>query len=293
MSKFIAFVVLAGGLLTFPAFASAPAEGEVIEGMQVPLVALGDSRQQVEWSIGPPDFCQSVESAGDRASCNFPVDGGGTVSIRYRGPDGGNAGNSPDDIVHSVRWYEQVSGWTTTAGINTALAAADPMAVTDAYPEAEVTYNMFGDIYRAVDYALGIEVTWVLDFYSGVTHVNMAVFSAAVAPPPPPPEEQAIHVAGIDLSAGKSKRDRRVSALVELQDQAGGEASGADVEAVWALPDGSTVPVSDIASMSGFAHFEVVSSLRGTYTLRITDAAFDGHQFDAEGSVLEASIRVK
>jgi len=293
MNRLWVWVVLTGGLLSLPVFADAPSAGEVVEGALVPGIALGDSREQVEWSIGAPDFCQSVETAGDRASCNFPVEGGGTVSIRYRGPDGGNAGNSPDDVVHSIRWYEQVSGWTTVAGINTAVAASDPMAVTDAYPNADVTYNGFGDIYRALDYSLGIEVTWVLDFYSGTTHVNMAIFSPTVAPPPPSPQDQAIHIAGIDLSASKSKRERRVTALVEIQDDAGGAASGADVEGIWILPDGSTAPVEDIASLSGFAHFEVGSGLRGTYTLQVTGASLAEHEFDAEASVLEASIRVK
>lgn len=284
------------GTFSMQAFAAAPGAGEVVEGWLVPGIALGDSRAQVEGSIGSPQFCQSVEVAGDRASCSFPVEGGGTVSVRYRGADGGNAGNDPSDVVHGIRWYEQVSGWVTTAGVNTGLAAADPMAVTDAYPDAEVIYNMFGDIYRAVDYALGIEVTWVLDFYSGETHVNMAVFSpqgVTPPPPPPPPADHEVYVADIDLSATKRKRERQVSAVVEIRDEQEQPASGAGVQATWILPDGSTESVEDVASMSGFAHFNVSSGQRGTYTLLVNGVELDDHEFDEGGSVLEESIRVK
>ncbi len=180
------------------------------------------------------------------------------------------------------------------AGANTALAASDPMAVTDAYPDADVTYNMFGDIYRAVDYELGIEVTWVLDFYSGETHVNMAVFSPLnVTPPPPPSEDQHVYVSDIDLSAMKKKRERQVSAVVEIRDGEDQPASGAGVNATWILPDGNTKLVEDVASMSGFAHFSVSGTQRGTYTLLITGVELDDHEFDAEGGVLEVSIRVK
>jgi len=268
----------------------------VIEGLLVPGISLGDSREQVEGNIGPPLFCQSADVAGDRASCSFEVIGGGTIGIRYTGADGGNAANAPDDIVHSIRWYEQVSGWLTTAGINTGLAAANPMAVTDAYPNAEVTYNMFGDIYRAVDFDLGIEVTWVLDFYSGVTHVNMAIFTALTQEPPPPPppsESHETHIADIGLTAAKSKRTRQVSAVVEIRDENGEPASGAEVYASWILPDGRTQSAQDIASLSGYAHFDVQSGLRGTYTLMINNVELAEYAFNAENSVLQASITVK
>jgi len=290
-------VALFLGTFSLQAFAAAPGAGEVVEGWLVPGIALGDSRAQVEGSIGAPQFCQSVEVAGDRASCSFPVEGGGTVSVRYRGADGGNAGNDPSDVVHSIRWYEQVSGWVTTAGVNTGLAASDPMAVTDAYPNADITYNLVGDIYRAVDYALGIEVTWVLDFYSGETHVNMAVFPpqgvTPPPPPPPPPADHEVYVADIDLSATKRKRERQVSAVVEIRNEQDEPASGAGVQATWILPDGSTESVDDVASMSGFAHFSVKSDQRGAYTLQVTGVELDGHAFDAAGSVLEGGIQVR
>lgn len=281
--------------LPLPSLAAAPQFGTVFEGERVPGVALGDSRAAVETAIGPPQFCQSVEVAGDRASCNFPVDGGGTVSIRYRGADGGNAGNVPGDVVHAIRWYEAVSGWLTTAGVDTALAAADPDAVRSAYPNGEVAYNMFGDIYRLTDAALGIEVIWALDFYTGTTHVNMAVFgdTGGGEPPPPPPNEASVRVTAIDIDGLRQKRSREASAAVELQDGDGQPAAAALVRATWIHPDGREESVVDVASMSGYAHFSTTGDRRGTYTLRIDAVELDGHAFDADGSVLEASVEIR
>jgi len=283
------FIGVVSLLVTMPAQAAAPADGLVFEGESVPGLALGDSRAQSEAAYGPPQSCQSV-TPGDFASCSFPVEGGGTVSVLYQGPDGGNAGNSPDDVVYNIRWYEQVSGWYTTAGVNTSLAAADPDAVIAAYPDATVTDNMFGDVYRVVDHEQGIEIIWALDFYSGTTHVNMAVFFPRSAPPVP---KKLTRVTDIDLTAKKGRGGRQVRALVQLRNEKDLAAAGATVMAIWVFPDGSTQPVIDITSMSGYAHFEILRAARGSYTLRIDDVVLDAHRFDRDNSVLEASVTVR
>jgi hypothetical protein len=69
---------------------------------------------------------------GLNAICDFQVDGGGQVTVRYRDAGGGPADDSPGDVVFNIRWTEPVNGWTTTAGINTELALADPDAVITA-----------------------------------------------------------------------------------------------------------------------------------------------------------------
>lgn len=283
------FIGVVGMLVTLPAQAAAPADGLVVEGQSVPGLALGDSRAQAEAAYGPPLFCQSL-TMGDFASCSFPVEGGGTVAVLYRGPDGGDASNSPDDVVSNIRWYEQVSGWFTTAGVNTTLAAADPDAVIAAYPDAAVTYHMFGGVYRVVDHERGIEIIWVPDFYSGTRHVNMVVFFPRPAPPVP---EKLTRVTDIDLTAKKGKGGRQVRALVQIRNESDLAAKGATVTATWVLPDGSTLPAMDITSMSGYAYFEILRAARGRYTLRIDDVVLDAHRFDPDNSVLEASVTVK
>jgi hypothetical protein len=244
----------------------------------------------VETVYGPPRSCQSVESIGDFASCSFPVDGGGTVTVRYRGPDGGYASNSPDDIVHNIRWYEQVSGWMTTAGINTSIAADDPQDVIDAYPDAEVTGNGFGGVYSVVDHEQGIEVIWAPDFYRGTTHVNMAIFYPR---PAPIPAEKLTRVIDIELASKKVKGKRLITALVQVRNEKDVAAKGATVLATWGYPDSSTQPAMDITSMSGYAYFEIRPTRRGTYTLRIDDVILSEHRFDPDNSVLEDSIAVK
>lgn len=285
----VVFVGVVSLSLTLSASAAAPGEGLVFEGESVPGIALADSRAQVEAAYGQPLFCQSVTS-GDYASCSFEVEGGGTVNVLYRGPDGGDAGNSPDDIVSNIRWYEQVAGWFTTANVNTTLAATDPDAVIAAYPEAAVTYNQFGGVYRVVDYEQGFEVIWAPDFYSGRTHVNMAIFFPRSAPPIP---EKLTRVTDIELRAKKSKGKRRLSALVQIRNESELAAAGATVMAIWVLPDGSTQPVMDVTSMSGYAYFELVGVRRGGYTLRIDDVVLEEHRFDVDNSVLEASITLR
>ena len=187
----------------------------------------------------------------------------------------------------AVRWYEATSGWVTTAGVDTALAAADPDAVVAAYPDAELTYNMFGVLYSVVEHARGIEVLWVPDFYIGQVHVNMAIFAPRT---PPPPVALTTRVTDIDMSAGKRKGTRTVRTLVEVRDQDGSAAAGAIVSATWTEPDGTRTTMVDVTSMSGYAYFVVAGARRGTHTVTIENVDLEGYDFDAAGSVLSASV---
>jgi len=163
-------------VIAVPVLADVPTEGIVEEGVRVPGIDLGFSRAQVEAVYGEPYYCQSYSLPDDAAFCTFRADTGGLVSVRYRGADGGFAGNSPDDRVVEIGWGEPLSGWTTTAGINPALAEADPDAVIAAYPDAEVVYLDSGLIKSVTDWLQGIEVRWSYDPYTGATHVAMSIF---------------------------------------------------------------------------------------------------------------------
>jgi hypothetical protein len=286
----VLFVGILSLATAITAFAAAPAEGLVVEGESVPGIALGYTRAQVEDAYGEPKSCQSVENAGDFASCSFRVEGGGQVNVRYRGVDGGNASNAPDDVAYNIRWYEQVNGWTTTAGVNTTLAKANPEAVIAAYPDAQVTYNQFGSIIRVQDYQQGIEVNWSYNFYSGTTTVSMAISLPSL---PPPPREPLTRVTDIDLTAIKNKGVRKVTAFVRVQDDRGLAASGATVTVSWIFPDGSSQAAVDITSNSGSAYFEIVDVSRGSFNLTVDNVVLDGYRFDRENSTLSASIKVK
>jgi hypothetical protein len=292
----LALVVGASSLLSTPsARAAAPEFGTVVEGQSVPGVALGFTRAEVEVAYGPPESCtdQTVYGSDLRgldAICDFTVIGGGQTTIYYRDVDGSLAKGSPDDVVYFVRWSEAVGGWTTTAGVNTTLAKEDPEAAAAAYPNAEVTRNQWGGITRIKDYPLGIEILRSPNFYAGTVSVTMAIFVPGSAPPTP---EELTRVTDIELTAKKAKGRRQIRALVKVEKESTLAAAGATVLATWEYPDGSTLPVVDVTSMSGYAYFEILRAARGSYTLRIDDVVLDGRRFDLENSLLEASVTVK
>jgi hypothetical protein len=282
--------ILFSGILAFSVLAAAPAEGVVVEGESVPGIALGSTRAQVEAAYGQPRWCQSVELSGDFAYCSFPVDGAGSVDVRYQGPDGRYASNSPDDVVYYIRWSQQVSGWTTTAGVNTALALDDRQAVAAAYPNAEVTYDGSGNITSVEDSQLGILVKWSFDSYTHTTSVYMAIYSP---PTSTLPEGSSIRVTGIDLTAEKIKSKRHVTAVVAVQGEQGQAVSGATVVITWTYPSGAVQTVEHVTSNTGYAYFELNDARRGTWILTVDDVLLDGHPFDRANSLLSASIKVK
>ena len=145
--------LLVAGFQAGPAYAVAPGTGVVEEGVSVPDAALGDSRGQVEMAFDQPSSCQDLPyynaPPGIDGICDFPVDGGGQVTVHYKAADGGPANGTGEDVVFNFRWSQQVSGWTTTAGVNTTLALENPDAAIAAYPNATVVYNpTFGNIER-------------------------------------------------------------------------------------------------------------------------------------------------
>jgi hypothetical protein len=177
-----------------PAFAAAPAQGVVVEGVSVPGVNPGDTRADVEAAYGPPDSCTYLPYYDGRRGvdgiCDFEVDGGGQVTIYYyRDVDRNPAQGSSDDVALAIRWSEAVNGWTTTAGVNTTLAEDNPDAVVAAYPDAVVTRNQFGAIIRVQDYEQGIEINWSYNFYN----LEIVTVSMIIRPPSTPPPARTEH----------------------------------------------------------------------------------------------------
>lgn len=266
---------------------SVPSEGIVVEGESVPGVSLGDSRAMVEAVYGDPYKVSGTNSS----SYQYKVANGGDVYLSFRGVDGSEARNSHDDIVSGVSWYEAVSGWVTTAGVNTTLADENPEAVVEAYPNARVTYTQWGGIHSIVDYEQGIAIyrPWIV-YSSGEVHVRMSIFSPREAPPLP---EKITYVHTIDLTANKVKGKRNIRAFVGVRDQTYLAAKRANVFASWIYPDGSSHKVESTTSLSGYAYFEILNAQRGTYTLTVEDVELEDYRFDSDKSTLNASIKVK
>jgi hypothetical protein len=262
--------------------AGIPTEGAVLEGVSVPAVALGFTRDEVEAVYGEPSYCQSI-TAGDFAYCTYNIPDG-SVSVRYEGPDGGDATASGDDVLYVVYWIG-LSGWETTAGINTALAFDDPDAVIAAYPDAIVTYNSWG-IYSVRDWQLGIELIWVHIPYPVLTsYVRMSIFEPSEPPVAPP--EPSLRSTSIVMKV----RRGQVNATVTVEDETGSRVSGTTISATWTFPDGSTAAVTGTSDINGEATFEVKKS-PGVFVFTIDDITLNGYVFDADNSALSAEIEV-
>lgn len=302
-------------LLTLPALAAPPISGMVYEGASAPGLALGSSRAEVEGAYGAPSYCQSI-TAGDFAYCTYNLSGQGQVNVRYRGADGGNANGTASDVAYNLTWYG-MPDWVTTAGVATSLALSDPQAVAVAYPQADLVYNQFGSLYQLRDAALGIQVNWFYNPYTGTVNVQMGIFLTAGSPTPPPtptatatatptpeptdppqptqtatPPEPPVPantliVADIDLFVTNSGR---VYARVEVRDQDGGRVQGAAVSASWTLPGGELQPEAGSTRRSGLVQFRADNAGPGQYTLTIENIQKDGYSFAAGASVLSASI---
>jgi hypothetical protein len=282
-------------VLAVSVLADAPATGVVVEGESVPGIALGSTRAEVESTYGDPYTCSKVLEPGDQGRCRFLVDGGGAVDVSFWGADGSGPSAADDDVVTRVTWTEAVTGWTTTAGVNTALAKSDPDAVLAAYPDATVSYFASGNPSRVTAYEQGVQVEWRWVIYAGKVFVSMSIFEPRAAPTPPAPVELRTYVSSIDLAFRKDKKYRKLSAFVHVRDQTHTAAAGATVLGTWIGPDGIKIdaPDSAVTNGSGNAYFERNTRDRGTYAFVIEDVILDGHRFDLINSVTVAAIEVK
>jgi hypothetical protein len=167
-----ALILLATPALAATAPTSVPAVGIVYEGKSVPGAALGATHYQVVRSYGDPVHCNDLPTARTY-TCTFKVEGGGSVEVTFNrsqiSPTPGRY-----DTVSFIRWSQEVSGWKTTAGINTKIALQNPKAVVEAYPKATVKYNTLGQIIQVRDGRLGIQVDW--SGTSSYQVVSMAIF---------------------------------------------------------------------------------------------------------------------
>jgi hypothetical protein len=252
-------------------------------------------------AYGDPYSCTKGYEIDDDAYCTYPVEGLGhlgRIRIHYRGPNGSLPSASPDDVVYSITWYDSVSGWTTEeGGVNTEWARSvrqDPEAVLAVYPNAVISYGLFGAMTRATAYEQGITIEWVYHFYSGFLGVRMGIFEPREAPPPPPPREPFTYVTNITMYANKIKGKRTVWAYVWVDDEYWGDVVGATVVVDWTYPNGSTQRLEAVTSEdAGMVSFEMHNVKSGTHTLEVVDIIYPEHPFDRERSMLTASIKVK
>jgi hypothetical protein len=279
----ILVVLLVSLVLAIPVMADAPGEGTVYEGESVPGIALGDSRAEVEASVGPPSYCRSNNNPPTSDSCRFDVEGGGWVNVRYEGANGGPAAGSPDDVVVNIRWSEDVDGWVTSAGISIPMIKFDRQLAMDTYPDAVLFYNDFGALIRLTDYDQGITITWdaVYIFFSA----SMSIFEPFTYVPPPPPDY--IRVPEIVMQATR----RTVTATVLVVDDEDQPVEGAGISGFWVYPvnknNNTTLFFSGTTGADGKVTFKIGDKARpGTYRINIESVSKEGYVFDQDNSVL-------
>ena len=285
--KFLLLIAILSLAITVPVLAAAPGEGTVYEGVSVPGIALGDSRAQVETSVGPPSNCVSNNYPPTMESCKFDVEGGGWVSVRYIGANGGDATGSPEDVVARIQWSEDVDGWVTSAGISIPMIKFDRQLAVDTYPNAVLSYNQFGNLVRLTDYDQGISISWdaVYIFFSA----SMSIFEPYPYTPPPPPDY--IRVSDIEMTATR----RSVSADVIVIDNQGQPVEGAGVSGFWVYPvnknNNTTLFFGSATDADGIASFRIGDKARpGEYRITIENVTKEGYVFDQNNSVLVKTL---
>jgi len=283
--------ILLGLVLAAPVLGAAPATGVAVEGVSVPGAALGDSRAEIEAAIGAPNWCQDVDLGGDRGACSFPVDGGGSVLLRFRSPEGTAATGSPTDALYQASWGASRVAWTTSAGVSIASALADREAVAAAYPQAVVTRDASGVIQQVEDLPLGIRVRWTVAPYTNAVNAQIVIF----APQPPAPSgDLAMRVDSLELTVTKVRGSRHVTAVLRVLDERGLPVSGAQVFATWTFPSGETESSSShFTSEGGYETYAIVNARRGTFTFAVDDIVCDGFVLDRAAGVLSASVTVR
>jgi hypothetical protein len=283
----ISIVVLISLVFAIPVLADAPPEGPVFEGVSVPGIALGDTREAVEASVGPSSYCRSNNDPPTMDSCRFDVEGGGWVELRYQGPDGGDATGSPDDVVARIKWSEDVDGWVTSAGISIPMIKFDRQLAMDTYPDAVLFYNDFGALVRLTDYEQGITITWdaVYIFFSA----SMSIFEPYPYVPPPPPDY--IRVPDIDMQATR----RTVTATVLVVDDEDQPVEGANISGFWVYPvnknNNTTLFFGGTTGADGKVTFKIGDKARpGTYRITIESVSKEGYVLDQNNSILVKTL---
>lgn len=95
------------------------------------------------------------------------------------------------------------------------------------------------------------------------------------------------------ISFAFKKKAGIITGQVSIYDETNNRVKGADVLAVWTLPDGSTVEQLDATNSRAIAKFTLNATDAGQYALTIVEVIKGGLTFDAEGSnVLTGSVDI-
>lgn len=116
---------------------------------------------------------------------------------------------------------------------------------------------------------------------------NASYLHAINTDPSLPSASTVLRSSSIDMSGRSKGRSVTISGVVTVIDENLNPVSGATVDAIWTLGDGSTVTVSATTSGSGEVKFSQ-SGDGGLYWLEVTDISLTGYVFDPDHSLLVA-----
>ncbi|ARU55699.1 hypothetical protein OLMES_1624 [Oleiphilus messinensis] len=275
-----ALVMLIGIATVSTAWALPPTEGEIIPGVGVPGVELGDTRAQVEQSYGAQTTC-GAEAVG--SSCydigGLGSDSAGNVYVRFEGTNGGSATGQQDDVVSGFSVYNTpIVGlnWTFEGGYTIRDFELQPELIQVVFPEAEIEQpNLF--FTRYTDPQAGVELTSRFDPY-GLFYDVTLFLSKPDASEEPGGESvlPEIRVSDIAMSFRDNRRNRhQVMAVVSVVDEASDAVLDATVEGVWTKPGGRTVAATLVTNQYGRAIFQLLSRKDGEYKFTINRVIFN------------------
>ena len=129
------------------------------------------------------------------------------------------------------------------------------------------------------------DMAYVMTSFAGGGH---AYLNAIDTDPGLPSASTILRSVDIDMSSKSRHNAVTVTGIVNVTDENRSVVSGATVEGVWTLPDGSVAAQTATTSGGGAAKFTIAEG-EGIYRLTVTDIRLEGYVFDARHGVLEAS----
>ncbi|MES9942468.1 MAG: PKD domain-containing protein [Candidatus Thiodiazotropha sp. 6PLUC2] len=128
----------------------------------------------------------------------------------------------------------------------------------------------------------GYTATLTVTDNSGAS-TNSSVNIKILAPSPPGSVDCLNQCLSVDQISMKYRDNKNlVTGVVQLKDENGEPVYDAVVEAIWTLPDGSTVTQSSNNKSKNKANFKIPANTPGTYTLTVTGINKSGYSFAPE-----------
>ncbi len=179
-----------------------------------------------------------------------------------------------------------VGGTASTPGAVKAVSASNGTALWRMeFPATDNGLEQF--VSSGFSFSAGGDVAYVMTSNYGGTGAR-GYLVAIATDPSIPSASTVLRSQDITLDVKSRRNGVAFTGTVIVTDENLGRISGATVEAIWTLPDGSTLQQTATTGGTGEARFSV-SGAGGLYRLTVTNIALDGFTFDPDHGLLEAA----